>query len=329
MHRIAFLLCLSFYALSATAQASEKIPTEYEAGHFFAKLTSFEGKSLRLIVDSGGGGGSGLFLVDPKAASRLGLTIRQCEAFDQPTPVADLPANRWTGLPTAPGRACDANALLVEGPGVGADDGNLGAGFLSHFIWTFDYPGQALWVESPDWRPGADLRRIPMFFPRDASGGKASGLPRVQLEIAGESLDFLLDTGATAHPTRAGQKAMAVQTVHGIGVTSYIDKAVLERWHKAHPDWTIIDDGDDLLAVLGPVRVIRVPAVKVAGWSIEPVWFTERPEGSFGADGVGAYMDASAVGAAGANLWQHFVMTLDYPHDTAWLRCADCEDASH
>ncbi|SEM41324.1 hypothetical protein SAMN05428989_3783 [Pseudoxanthomonas sp. GM95] len=120
---------------------------------------------------------------------------------------------------------------------------------------------------------------------------------------------------------------MTLQTEKGIGVTSYIDKAVLDRWHQEHPDWIVIDDGDELLPVQGDMRVIRVPNVMVAGWSVGPVWFTERPEGTFGPKGMGAHMDAPVVGAAGANLWQHFVMTLDYPHDAAWLTCADCKDA--
>ncbi|WP_139203009.1 hypothetical protein [Pseudoxanthomonas sp. GM95] len=327
MHRIALLPCLLFAALATIAHAREKIPTDYEAGHFFARLSAQDGHSLRLVVDTGGPGGSGLYVVDPNAATRAGLKIRRCDVDGEALPVVELRSPLWKGVPDAPGRLCGASALLAKGVGIGADDGNLGAGYLSHFIWTFDYPNQALWLESAGWKPGVGTRSIPMSFPRNSDGEKASGLPRIQLKIAGESLDFLLDTGATAAPTRAGQKAMTLQTEKGIGVTSYIDKAVLDRWHQEHPDWIVIDDGDELLPVQGDMRVIRVPNVMVAGWSVGPVWFTERPEGTFGPKGMGAHMDAPVVGAAGANLWQHFVMTLDYPHDAAWLTCADCKDA--
>ena len=32
-------------------------------------------------------------------------------------------------------------------------------------------------------------------------------------------------------------------------------------------------------------------------------------------------MDKPVEGTVGANVFQHFVMTIDYPHATAWFRC--------
>jgi len=32
-------------------------------------------------------------------------------------------------------------------------------------------------------------------------------------------------------------------------------------------------------------------------------------------------MDKQIEGSVGANVFEHFVMTLDYPRETAWFRC--------
>jgi hypothetical protein len=37
---------------------------------------------------------------------------------------------------------------------------------------------------------------------------------------------------------------------------------------------------------------------------------------------MASLMDASPEGAIGANVLDHFGMTIDYPHATAWFRCA-------
>ena len=63
---------------------------------------------------------------------------------------------------------------------------------------------------------------------------------RVAIAVAGESIDVLLDTGATAHPTQAGLAAMKTSTVNGQGVASYITTSIMNRWHVAHPDWPLV-----------------------------------------------------------------------------------------
>jgi len=322
LHRFLFA---SLIAMTSTAIARERIPTTYEAGHFFVHLHTQDGRSLRLVVDSGGAGGSGLYVLEPKAVKRLQLPEIRCSSFDSETPLYALPADRWKGIPDAPGTPCGATALAAR-TGLGQGDGNLGAGYLPAFTWTFDYPARALWLESPDWRAPAGMRGLPMFFPRNARGQRAAGLPRIQLDIAGQTLSFLLDTGATAKPTAEGLTASGIETFNGFGVTSYITTSILERWHREHPEWRMVNNGDALMGS----RIIELPALDVAGWRIGPVWFTERPDGAFDeTSGISQYMDAEVVGAIGANVWQRFTMTLDYPHATVWLSCSHCEGAEH
>ena len=154
-------------------------------------------------------------------------------------------------------------------------------------------------------------------------------MPRISLVVDGQTLDMLLDTGATAFPTPAGRSAQRLQVEHGIGVTSYVTSSVIDQWHKKHPTWCIVENGDEIGNLRS--RIIEVPHVQIAGWVIGPVWFTERPDANYSDvdGGMSTYTDKPVVGSAGANILGYFVMTLDYPRDTAWFGCAvACATAS-
>jgi len=160
---------------------------------------------------------------------------------------------------------------------------------------------------------------VPLGFRHDDDGHRA-GFPRVSIRVDGQSLDLLLDTGASSYPTAAAVKVSGTPTVRGEGVTSYITSSVFERWHAAHPDWRIVEHADDKVAAKPLGRIIEVPEVEIAGWTVGPVWFTEQPDRAFHVF-MAQFMDKPTEGAAGGNLFQHFVMTLDYAHQSAYFRC--------
>ena len=320
MHRIAIALAIGTATAHASAPSRELLPTVYEAGHFYAVPETTSGQNLRLLVDTGGAGGSGWYVIDAKAAARLGLTVSSCalEAthVDVVAPIAFRPGK---GLPPSSKTPCDSGALVVKGIGEqGDDDGLLGAGYLPGHVWTFDYPKRQIWLQPTTWKPSSGAHRTALGFPRDDKGKPTAGLPRITLKIDGQPLDLLLDTGATAHPTPAGEHASGTSTTHGRGVTSYITTSVLEGWHRAHPQWRVIADADDLSG--SGSRLIEVPRVEIAGWLVGPVWFAERADPNFA--GMSHYMDQPIHGAVGGNVFDHFVMTLDYPASAAWFACA-------
>ncbi len=303
------------------------LPTTYEAGHYYATPETTAGEHLRLLVDTGGGGGSGLYWLSGAAVQRLHLTPTACAIGDAHLTVAPLPDYRpgHSLPPPLPGPCGDV--VLVNERATGSD-GQLGAGYLPGRVWTFDYPNQRLLLEGTAWHPDPSAHAIMLGFPRNAEGGLASGFPRIVIHVDGEPLDMLLDTGATAHPTAEGVAASGTPTVNGTGVTSYITTSMLEHWHRAHPDWRVVEQGDDLLAPRFMARLIEVPAVRIAGWSVGPVWFTERPDTNFH-DVMSSYMDKRVEGAVGANVFNHFAMTIDYPRSTAYFRCVHgCKDVT-
>lgn len=325
---------LASAAAGTAPAAAEVLPTVYEAGHFYAVPETTDGQRLRLVVDTGGGGGAGLYWISRAAASRLHLRTASCAEKDARLghlymPVAPLPDYRaGHALPPPGASPCGAAVMVFVQADASSGDGQLGAGYLPGRVWTFDYPAQRLSLDGNDWRPAPDAHRTLLGFPHDARGKPDSGFPRIAIDVDGQPLDMLLDTGATAHPTEEGKRISGTPTVNGYGVTSYITTSMLDRWHKAHPDWRVIDKGDDLFGPDHATRMIEVPKVGIAGWSVGPVWFTERPDHNFH-DAMSSMMDKRVEGAVGANVFQHFVMTLDYPHEAAYFRCAtDCKPAA-
>jgi len=309
------MLALLFAVAAATT--AETVPTDYEAGHFYATPHAVNGQSLRLLVDTGGGGGDGMYWITAKAAERLHLATSPCKvnASIQVAPAPAFTSGEGLPPPNGPcGRSVRVNKLPYD------VDGQVGAPYLGTRTWTFDYPARRLWVEGAGWKPAARAHATALGFQRDAAGRVQQFYARIVAHIYGQPIDFLLDTGATAHPTAAGEAASGTETVHGEGVTSYVTTSQLDRWHAAHPDWRVVADGDDLLGAAHATRMIEVPALVIAGWRVGPVWFTERADRSFH-ELMAQMMDKPPEGALGGNVFGHFRMTLDYPHATAWFDC--------
>ena len=311
---------LWFFAGSTPSATAQVLPTVYEAGHFFAMPETRDGLRLKLLVDTGGGGGGGMYWIGKAAAQRLHLKPIACTADGQRLPAAHLPDYRvGFGLPS-PGKGPCGAVLLVFPQADSSYDGQLGAGYLSGRIWTFDYPAHRLTFEGDTWQPDPVAHRTPLGFPHGAEGKPTSGFARITIRIDGQSLDMLLDTGATSYPTPAAARISGTPTVRGEGVTSYITTGTLERWHKAHPDWRVVENADDKAAAKPLKRIIEVPELEIAGWSVGPVWFTEQPDKTYH-EYMAQMMDKPTEGVVGGNVFGHFVMTIDYPHEAAYFRC--------
>jgi hypothetical protein len=296
---------------SAAAHAATVVPTVYEAGHFFATPRTSDGTSLRILFDTGAGGAN--YWISQAAADRLGGQPSACKM-----PEGYIKRPRFQSGAGMPAAAAHCGDVAVVAKGIEGIDGIAGGAYLDRRLWTFDYPAGQLRVEDPSWRPGKRAYRLKLGLERSPDGGLAAPYPRVAIRVDGESIDVLLDTGATALPTDAGHAATHSPLVHGEGTTSYITTSILERWHAAHPDWVVVPDADKVIASM---RIIQVPFVDIAGWRVGPVWFTERPDRNFGPKGMSQWMDQAVQGAVGANVLDAFVMTLDYRHARAWLDC--------
>lgn len=320
--KLAWVLLLT---VCGAASAGTVMPTSYAAGHFFLTPKLASGESLHLLVDTGGGG-SGLVVLAGEAA-RLGLKPATCPGFDggmvEPAALA-----KDSVLPAAT-RGCGKFNVMPDDVMASMTRGMVSGWYLSAHTWTFDYPAHRLVLEGPDWKPAAGAQSLPIGLVSNDKGEIGIPYPRITLDVAGETIDLLLDTGATAHPSPAGKKAMHAEVdEHGFAGGSYIVTRVMDRWHKAHPDWPLVDGADDLGGPGKATRAIRVPYVQVGRWRTGPVWFTERPDKNFLDKGMSSLMDETVYGSAGGNIFAPFLMTLDYAHRKAWFICvAGCKAA--
>ena len=308
------ILTMMFALVAAGTVSAQTVPTSYEAGHFYATPHTVSGKAMRLLVDTGGGGAAGMYWVSDAVVRGLGLKTSTCSVDGESLTVAAPPEFiAGMGLPPSTGEC--AGKLLVN-MGTSSLDGQLGGTYLGSRVWTFNYPARRLSVEAEAWQPAAGAHPISLGFRKGAKGE----FPRIVVSIDGQAFNMLLDTGATSFPTEAGKRIAGTKTAGGEGVASYVTSAVLQRWHASHPDWRVVEKGDALPGGRFTARVIRVPTLEIAGWSVGPVWFTERPTKDFH-NTLDDLMVAPPDGAIGGNVLQHFVMTLDYPHAKAWFQC--------
>ncbi|HVT31296.1 MAG TPA: hypothetical protein VHE32_01520 [Rhodanobacteraceae bacterium] len=312
-------------ALSAP-DAAAVIPARFEADRIFATPQTKGGEPLKIFVDTGGGSN----LLCRSAAERAGLAIAPLKLEGEDA--AELGENAGKTTPTFRDDSIPANAdgdasfLVIDcsrGPmGSGMRDGLLSSRWFSGRAWTFDYAAHTLALESKGGHAPKAAHATPMGLRAKSAEGPAFSMPRLTVRVDGHDLDVLLDTGATGHPTPAGEAAQGAAAVDGYRATSFITKSTFDAWHAAHPDWTVVEKGDDIFAPKFVARLIRVPSVEIAGWRVGPVWFTDRPDGAFRTM-MSSMTDKPVEGAIGGNALKHFRMTLDYPRGTAYFACVD------
>ncbi len=306
----------------AAAATATQLPAQFMADRVYVVPVTRRGERLRLYTDTGGG----LFL-KASAMARLHLTTRPVtnpamlqeigtgarEAQLPPFAAGQgIPAPSLSGgwLPVAPA-AFDGGQL----PGLSADDGLLGQAWFAGRVWTWDYPHKRLLLEEANWHPASNAQRVALGFRTDAQGRRENNFPRIEIKVDGRTLPVLLDTGAMTVLTPAALKSLH-DGLPAERATSMIVASIFDAWHKAHPDWRVVAN-----AQAGThSSMIEVPQVEIAGKTVGPVWFTERPDENFH-QFMSGMMAGRVEGSIGGNALGHFAMTIDYPHATAYFRC--------
>jgi hypothetical protein len=193
-------------------------------------------------------------------------------------------------------------------------DGILGAAWFAGRIWTWDYPRRRFSLESSTWRPQWAARCVRLGFKTSATSARVANFPRIDVAVAGRRLPLLLDTGAETYLSDP-----ALSQLHDGGprmrATSMISASVFSAWHRAHPDWPLIDDAQ----VGTHAAMIRVADVDIAGLHSGPVWFTHRSDASYHSF-MSSMMDRRVEGSLGGNALRRFVMTVDYVGARACFR---------
>jgi hypothetical protein len=147
-----------------------------------------------------------------------------------------------------------------------------------------------------------------MAFQRNDVGKAVGSYGRIQIEVSGETLDMLFDTGATVDLVPEAVQALGPGQAQR--ATSFITESVFARWRAAHPEWRVVAPADK---TANGAPMIEVPAIRVGGYDVGPVWFTWRPDSAFH-EFMAQYMDKAAEGALGGSGLKYFRVGADWVH---------------
>jgi hypothetical protein len=305
-------LTLLGIALPGTAQT---LPAEFDHDRVHLVVPAEDGSTLKFYVDSGGG----FDAITQPLADRLKLRRTGQAAGDGDGvtfPLVDFPAFAVrAGVPPPLPDAWLNGKLAVVPPGdLMGDDAFLGSRWFAGRVWRIDY-GRHEMTLLHGWQPEAADREIALGFQRDKNGTRRANMPRVTITVDGQPLDVLLDTGATIATTADSAPMFGVTPGGPVG-GAFIVKSVFDAWHAKHPDWRVVDRGDRIQGITVPL--IEVPHVTVAGCTVGPVWFAQRPDINFSRM-MSSMMDKPVVGAFGSSGLRYFRVVLDYPDAKAWF----------
>ena len=300
-------------ATPALAMADEtEVPARYDEGRWIVRPVTIDGDTLDLYTDSGGGV---LFVArerlprstalspgpaTPKGDSTFAIAwpaFAPAGAF--PPPVASSPMPLMTGAGAAFAR------MFTNSP---ARDGFLGNAFFAGRIWVFDYPRHRLsTLRTGTTVSGSGAGAIPLFFKNRSPTDDGAWFPRMRIAVDGDSLDLLLDTGAT---TLLTDSALAVigDARPASRAASFITRTVADGWSARHPQWRVVRRAESGTGA----DMIEVPTIAIGGVLAGPVWFTVRADGNF-SEYMSQWMDRPIVGALGGSGLRYYRVVADYP----------------
>ncbi|HEX6927726.1 MAG TPA: hypothetical protein VF267_00640 [Gammaproteobacteria bacterium] len=294
---------------AALAGSADPLPAKFRHARVFLAPETANGETLEFYTDTGGGFNA----ITRSAAERASLEPEPAEPGDTKRLIADFPAFREGREIPPPGPFFMDGRLAVVDDSVLDEDGFLGGRWFANRVWEFDYPAETLRLLHGWQAPEDAAHCMELGFQVDADGERTLHFPRMPATIDGETMDMLLDTGATTVLSETGGQAYGLPAGTAVAA-SYITESKFAEWVKRHPDWQVIEDGAVLRGRSYPM--IRVPEITIAGHVIGPVWFTRRPDNAFH-EYMAQWMDAPIEGAIGGSAFRYFRMVIDYPAATA------------
>jgi hypothetical protein len=294
-------------ALAASPSPTGRVlPATVRGERFFLDVPLARGGTVRALLSS-----AGVLYGAESLATRLGVT----RAVGSGRRLAALRAP-WTtvfgaqGLPAPGAGPAELVFMAADGQDAGILDGAelvLGAPWFAQRSWTWDGRAGSLTWWPPGARP-ASAATAPVGFARNAAGQPSSHFARLMVQVAGETLALLFDTGAAVQLAPASLAALQAAGDRGPALRAVcrISAATAARWHQTHPDWPWLD----AVAALDQPAMIRVPGLSLAGVSRGPLWFAAMSDATL-AD-LSGLTDRPLQGTLGASALSEWRLTLDY-----------------
>lgn len=241
------------------------------------------GKVQPLLTNIDTGGGA--VILARKAVDALGLTTQALKGAPSGMLAVDLKSVRAETMtfPVAVAATSSAETTAFM-PGASSPAFLPGAVLADHII-TFDYTGKALVIDGAPLVDG-----VPLVV----QVSKGHAFPRVELEIDGERMGFLLDTGASF---------------------TMLSQSVIDRLHAKHPEWKYLAGAYGPANMIGKgdlaSHMLRIPNARWESFDLAPLDVVSRATGTF-EKWMSPMMSAPIVGSLAGNALRNFALRLDY-----------------
>ncbi len=275
MNRGAFLF--GVLAVVAAAPAADvEIPAELRGGRFFAVPHVSDGRVFACWLDTDGNG----FVFD-SAVETFGLTAHKVDGkrramLPSLLPSSFPPLSTARDLPVFERGAQERADPILQG-----FDAQLGRTWFQGRTWQFDWPrGRCTMLAGT---LDASNANVPITI--------ENGVPRIPVAVAGENLTMTFDIAAS----------VAMNSNTAVRATTFVPQALLDRWHRTHPDWRFARN----VGVPQGIDRIVVPEMRAGSVVLRNVECTTRP-------GDDVFEGEDVNGKLGANAFAGCVAILDY-----------------
>lgn len=185
-------------------------------------------------------------------------------------------------------------------------DGMLGRSWFAGKTWTIDYTRQQFYAHTP---MNSDhlLGQTPLSFPSLSKVNAERAVPRIEVQIDGDTVSLILDTGAQLQLSEELQKTLDKPfRIAG----SFINRSRFEQWREDHPEWTVYPKGDTSYGK--GADLILVPELVIASVTVGPILFAVREDVNFEIMSD-LFTDEPVEGALGGNALSLLgSVTIDY-----------------
>jgi hypothetical protein len=292
MERRTFLACGAAFVAAGVRPArahpgdSVKMPLLLENNRIYANFgyAGADGKIQQVLTNIDTGGGA--VILARHVVDRLHLATHADKDGPPGMLRADLPAVYADTLRLPVSVAATSGAETSVFHQGASSPAFLPGRVLSDHIITFDYANKALWLDGPPLLEGVPLVvRV----------ARRTAFPRVELEIDGERMGFLFDTGASF---------------------TTLSQRVIDRLRAKHAEWTYVAGAYGPANMIGKgdlaSHMLRIPTAQWGSLELTPLNVVSRAEGVF-ENYMAPLMSAPIVGALAGNVLRNFAFRLNYP----------------
>ncbi len=298
-------------AMSTSTYATE-LPSKFQGNLIYLTPKLKDGTPLQIFTDTGGGWNA----ISKELSEKYKWPIYEKQGDKSLIYVTDMPEfsndasippsglnNWWQGkLQVVP------NMELSKS---GDIDGFFGGRWHAEKIIDFNYPSKA--ISNLEILPNTSkFTKVDIGFQKNSEGKYTTAFPSIDIEVDGQVIPMLFDTGASAWPSEQAKEHLGQ---NGTRVaTSFIVSSIFDKWAAKHPEWVVIDNA----CTMSKSPMIKVPKIKLGDRLVGPVWFTKRANHNFH-NFMSSMMDRRIDGALGGSALQYVRIIVDYPNEAAYV----------